>query len=74
VIVLGLSLTTLLLKRYASAPLKLPFVRGGPPMKAMKSSLEFITDTEVGFPNHTHFARSFKKREGVTPTAWRRSQ
>jgi AraC family transcriptional regulator len=132
---LGLSLTTLLLKRYALTPLKLPFVRGGLPMKAIKSSLEFITDnlhrdlhlteiasvaglspfhfarlfkaasgqttyqylleqrlrrakeylkfgslpisqiaTEVGFPNHAHFARSFRRREGITPTAWRRSQ
>lgn len=133
--VLGLSLTTLLLKRYASTPLKLPFVRGGLPMKGIKSSLEFITDnlhrdlhlaeiasvvglspfhfarlfkaatgqttyqyllehrlrrakeylkfgsvpisqigTEVGFPNHAHFARSFRRREGITPTAWRRLQ
>jgi AraC family transcriptional regulator len=132
---LGLSLTTLLLKRHATTPPKLPFVRGGLSMKAIKASLEFITDnlhrdlhlteiasvvglspfhfvrlfkaatgqtpyqylleqrlrrakeflrfgslpvseigTEVGFPNHAHFARSFRKREGITPTAWRRSQ
>jgi AraC-like DNA-binding protein len=26
--------------------------------------------TEVGLPNHAHFARTFREREGLTPTAW----
>jgi AraC family transcriptional regulator len=41
---LGLSLSTLLLKRYATSTATLPFVRGGLPMQSMKNSLEFITD------------------------------
>ena len=26
---------------------------------------------QVGFPNHAHFSRAFRKREGISPTAWR---
>ena len=41
---LGLSLSTLLLRRYATSPVMLPFVRGGLPMQSIKTSLEFMTD------------------------------
>jgi AraC family transcriptional regulator len=131
---LGLSLSTLLLKRFATDRITFPLVRGGLPMRSIKASLEFITDnlhcdirlaevaslaglsafhfarlfksatgqspyqylldqrlrrakeflrfrslpiaeigTQVGFPNHTNFARAFRRREGMTPTAWRQS-
>ena len=132
---LGLSLSTLLLRRYATSPARLPFIRGGLPMPSIKTTLEFITDNlhqdlhlaeiasvvrlspfhfarlfkaatgrspyrylldqrlrrakdhlrsgdfpvaeiaaQVGFNNHTHFSRAFRKREGLSPTAWRETQ
>jgi AraC family transcriptional regulator len=132
---LGLSLSTLVLRRYATSPVTFLFVRGGLPMQSMKTSLEFITDNlhndlhlaeiasvvrlspfhfarlfkaatgqspyqylldqrlrrakdflrssslpiaeiaaQVGFPNHAHFSRAFRRREGASPTAWRGAQ
>ena len=132
---LGLSLSTLLLRRYATNPEMPPFERGGLPMRSLKASLEFITDNlhsdlhlmeiayvvglspfhfarlfkaatgtspyrylldqrlrrakdflrsgwlpiaeiaaQVGFPNHAHFCRTFRMREGASPTAWRQMQ
>ena len=132
---LGLSLSTLLLRRYATSPVRLPLIRGGLPMPSIKTTLEFITDNlhqdlhlaeiasvvrlspfhfarlfkaatgrspyrylldqrlrrakdhlrsgdlpvaeiaaQVGFNNHTHFSRAFRKREGLSPTAWRETQ
>lgn len=129
---LGLSLSTLLLRRYATSPVMLPFVRGGLPIQSIRTSLELMTDNlhhdlhlaeiasvvrlspfhfarlfkaatgqspyqylleqrlrrakdflrsgglsiaeiaaQVGFPNHSHFSRAFRKREGVSPTGWR---
>jgi AraC family transcriptional regulator len=129
---LGLSLSTLLLRRYATSPITLPFMRGGLSIQSVKTCLEFITENlhndlhlseiasvvrlspfhfarlfkaatgnspyqylldqrlrrakeflksgslpiaeiaaQTGFPSHTHFSRAFRKREGVSPTAWR---
>jgi AraC family transcriptional regulator len=75
---LGLSLSTFLLRRYATDPVMLPFVGGGLRMQSIKMSLEFITDnlhndlhlTEIASVvrlSPFHFARLFKAATGKSP-------
>ena len=53
---LGLSLSTLLLRRYATSPAKLPFVRGGQPMQSIRplSNSLRITCTRTSIWRRSH--------------------
>ncbi|RRA47672.1 helix-turn-helix domain-containing protein [Acidipila sp. EB88] len=75
---LGLSLSTLLLRRYTTSPTQLPLLRGGLQMRAVKASLELMTENlhkdlhlseiaAITGLSPFHFARLFKGATGLTP-------
>lgn len=75
---LGLSLTTMLLKRHVNEAVPLPPIKGGMSIKTLKSCLEFITDNmhrdlplseiaSVTGLSPFHFSRLFRNATRQTP-------